>query len=261
MMAREELISSPAPRAFKPAASVASRSPPCAPIPGTRNDSCRVRAAQFGHFAVDRSRPTTSIKFRCWFQRAAARSATQPVQGQAVDEQILEIPGAGIRGAAQQNRAAVGPGEKGQHRVLAHVGIDGDGVGAVALEGLARVGLGGIADVAALRVEDHQRGGRALADVADARGELVLSAQRAVERDLRLVGGGDIGCRIDDAPVEGEQRLRVGAQIRGQFDRGPDRGRRTASRWWRFALGASRSANIMGMRAMITTRIGSMLRA
>ncbi len=70
-----------------------------------------------------------------------------------------------------------------------------------------------------------QRGGRALADVADARHQLVLGAERAVEGDLRLVGGGQVGRRVDDAAIEGVQQRAcadVGAraeiaQVRGSL--------------------------------------------
>ena len=112
------------------------------------------------------------------------------VERHALDQQVLEIPGAWIGGPAQQDRAAVGAGQKRQHRVLAHVGIHRHRIRAVAIERLAGIGLGRVADVVALGVEDDQRLGCALADVLDARREFVFLAERAVERDLRLVGRG-----------------------------------------------------------------------
>jgi len=144
-----------------------------------------------------------------------------PIQRQAVDVEILKILGAGIGGAAEQDGAAIRAREKRQHRILAHVGVHGDGIGAVALEGFARIGLGGIADVAALAVENHQGGRRPFADVADACREFLLRAERAVERDLRLVSGGEIGGRVHDAAIElidahgGGPFLEVLRQLRG----------------------------------------------
>ena len=41
-------------------------------------------------------------------------------------------------------------------RIPAEIRIHGDRIGAVALEGFERVALGRVADVAALRIEDHR---------------------------------------------------------------------------------------------------------
>jgi hypothetical protein len=124
------------------------------------------------------------------------------VQRQSVDVEILKVFGAGIRGAAQEHRAAIWAREERQNRVFAHVGIDRDRIGAVAIESLARIHLGRVADVATLGVEQHDGRGRSFADVANARGELGFGAHRAVERDLRFISRRDVECRIDDAPVE-----------------------------------------------------------
>ena len=60
-----------------------------------------------------------------------------------------------LRSAAQDDDALVRVLEEGLDRIAAEIGIHGDRVRAVALEGLVRVLLGGAADVAALGVEDH----------------------------------------------------------------------------------------------------------
>ena len=55
--------------------------------------------------------------------------------------------------------------------------------------------------------------GCALADVANARQQLVFGAECAVEGDLGLVGCGGVCGRIDDAAVECEQGLAAGENV------------------------------------------------
>jgi len=119
----------------------------------------------------------------------------------------LKILRAGIAGPAEEQRAAILAREKWPYRIPAHVGIHGDGIRAVAVEGLSYISFGGIADVAALCIQYHQRGRCTLANVANARGELLLGADRAVERDLRFVGSRNVKGCIDDTAIEGIQRL------------------------------------------------------
>jgi hypothetical protein len=68
----------------------------------------------------------------------------------------LQVGAARIRGAAQHDHAAVRPFHIRFHRIEAHVGADRDGIGAVAVEGFARVLARGGADVAALGVQDQR---------------------------------------------------------------------------------------------------------
>jgi len=203
------------------AAGVESRRQDAVEVASLRADSGHeerklgVRAPQLGHLLRTRG---TDHQHQIAVPVPASRRALRdpPVQRQPVDYEILKVVSPGIRRAAQENGAALGPRKKRQHGILAHVGIDRDRVGIVTLERLAGVRLGGIADVAALGVQDDQRRGSALADVADAGGELGLLAQRAVEGDLGFVGGAQVAGRIDDAAIEGEQRLIVAAQVVGK---------------------------------------------
>ncbi len=178
----------------------------------------RVRQAQFAHLGgIGRADDEHEVAMLVPVRGRVVGDA--PVQRPAVDHDVLKVACARIRGPTQDEGAAIGTGEERPHRVLAHIGIDRDRIRAVALERLARVRLGGIADVAALRVEDDERGGCALADVADGCLELALFAERAVERDLRLVGGRNIERRVDDAAAERQEGLGIGAQIDGNSRR------------------------------------------
>jgi hypothetical protein len=71
----------------------------------------------------------------------------------------LQVAAAGVAGAAQQDQALAVVAQVGLDRVEAHEGRQRHRVGLVALEGLARVLLGGAADVAALGVQDHRHPG------------------------------------------------------------------------------------------------------
>jgi hypothetical protein len=95
----------------------------------------------------------------------------------------LQVGAARVRGAAQQDRALAVVAQVGLDRVEAHERRQRHRVGAVALEGLARVLLGGAADVAALGVEDHRHVGRDAADVRDQ--ALELRPRRGAPRSRR----------------------------------------------------------------------------
>jgi hypothetical protein len=159
-------------------------------MPGTRNQSSGCARAQFGHLGgIGGADHQHQISMPCSSALLRARRPAGTAAGRR--QQVLEIAGAGIRGAAQQYRAAIGARQKRQHRVLAHVGIDRHRIGAVAIERLARIGLGRVADVVALGVEDDERLRVRGRGCSDARGEFGFGADRAVERDLRLVGRRD----------------------------------------------------------------------
>ena len=81
------------------------------------------------------------------------------VQLAPADLQVLQVAGAGIGGAAQDDDAAVLVRQERLQGIAAEVGIHGHGIGAVALEGLDGVALGGVADIAALAVQDHRNAG------------------------------------------------------------------------------------------------------
>jgi hypothetical protein len=70
--------------------------------------------------------------------------------------QELQIRTARIRGAAQDDHAAIAPLHVRLDRIKAHVRIDGHGIGTVAVVGFARVLARRGADVAALGVEDQR---------------------------------------------------------------------------------------------------------
>jgi GGDEF domain-containing protein len=101
-------------------------------------------------------------------------------------------------------------------RIEAHVGVDGDGVGAVAVEGFARVLVRGGADVAALGVEDQRDVRIALAQVGADGFELVFRAERGEIGDLRLEGAGQVGGGVDDGLAELGDAVRAAAQLRRQ---------------------------------------------
>ena len=154
--------------------------------------------------------------------RTAASSAGEvaprhaQVERLAAGFQELQVRTARVGGAAQHDHAAVRPGEIGFDRVRAHVGADGDGIGAVALEGLGGVLFGRGADVAALGVQHQRDVGVVFLDVPAQRLELVLGAAGGEIGDLGLerarVGRGDVG----DGPAEVEDAVGPSAQFSGK---------------------------------------------
>ena len=118
---------------------------------------------------------------------------------------------------------------KGSIESVAEVGVDGERVGerrlgAARLEERGRVGAGGRADVAALRVRDHEQPdlGRVARDRLER--EPAVAAERLEEGDLRLHRDDVRGNGVDDALAEpldrrGRRRPaehRLAAQLDGQ---------------------------------------------
>ncbi len=137
------------------------------------------------------------------------------VEGLAVYFEELQVGSTGIGGSTQGDD---GPGgEEGLDRVGSEVGVHGDGVGAVATEGLARVLLGGRADIASLRVEDDRDLGVVLGDVAAEPFELVLGAQGDEVGDLWFEGADEVGGRVDDLGAEPEDG--VGCSVEAARER------------------------------------------
>ena len=103
--------------------------------------------------------------------------------------------------------------QKGLQGIGAEVGVYGDGIRAVALEGLDRIALGGAADVAALGIENHRHRRVGAVHVFDGALELVLGLVGGVVRDLRLVGTHEVVRGVDDRLVELEDRRGLGGDV------------------------------------------------
>src|SRR2546430_13752051 len=80
----------------------------------------------------------------------------------------------GIGRAAQDHDALVRILEERLERVTAEIGVDGDGIRAIALERLDGVALGGVAHIAALGVEKHGHAPMRPVGVLDGALELIL---------------------------------------------------------------------------------------
>jgi hypothetical protein len=78
------------------------------------------------------------------------------VQRPTVDQQVLQIGSTGVRRAAQEERAFVGPFQERCHGVGPQIGVHGHGIGAVSVKGLTCVHVRRRADVAALGIEDQE---------------------------------------------------------------------------------------------------------
>src|SRR5260221_585710 len=133
--------------------------------------------------------------------------------------QLLQLAGARVRRAAQNERQPVGAFEERRQRLVAEIGMQCDGIGAEGVEGGAGVGTAGAADVAALGIQDHRHLGVARVDVGDGAHERAhpRRAIRFVERAVRLEGTDEVCGRVDDGLVEGDQRafdLRAPAIVR-----------------------------------------------
>lgn len=114
----------------------------------------------------------------------------------------LQVVAAGVGGAAQQEGALALVLQVGRDGVEAHEGRQGDGVGAVALEGFLGVLLGGGADVAALGVQDDGHMGRDGAHVGHELFQLLFGAVGREVGDLGLEGVHQIGRGLDDGGAE-----------------------------------------------------------
>ena len=153
-------------------------------------------------------------------------------QRPAVEQQfLLEVGGAGVGrpGQHEQSGALATCGKEGLHRVAAHVGIDGEGVGNGASAVARRqprlgVCLGRRSDVAALGVGDHEQAalGGDVTDTLERRQP--VPTQRLEESHLRLDRDGLVGDRVDQALAEplvgacaaGPARLQSCHQLRRQ---------------------------------------------
>jgi hypothetical protein len=170
-----------------------SASPPCAPTPGISSGSVGASARTRSISHPERWRPPPGRAGRCGSRgrRPAGDVLVQQLPGcrrSTSRRWACRSLAAGVGGAAQQEQALAVVGQVGLDRVEAHEGRQRDRVGAVALEGLARVLLGGAADVAALGVQDHRHRRRHAADVLHQPLELVFGAVRGEVGDLRLEG-------------------------------------------------------------------------
>ena len=140
-------------------------------------------------------------------------------QRPAVDQEILQVAGAGVRRATQDDHALVAAVEEGLHRIAAEIGVDRHRVGAVTIESLDDVVLRRAADVAALGVEDHRHAGMIRVDMLDQSRQRVFGAERGEVGDLRLEGANQIGGGVDDGATEFEHGIGVVAQRRREFRR------------------------------------------
>lgn len=123
------------------------------------------------------------------------------------DVERLEVAAAGVRRAAQDERAVLGIGEERFDRVVTEVRVERDDVCAVAIERLACVELRGGADVAALRVEDQQATGMFGADVRAQPLELIFGAGGREVRELRFERAGPLGGGVDDLAAKAQNRV------------------------------------------------------
>ena len=111
--------------------------------------------------------------------------------------------------------------EVGGHRVPAHKGRQGYGVGAKALKRLDGVLLSGVANVAALGIQNHRYLRRGTADVANQLLKLVFGTVGGKVRNLgfegqRQVGRGvhDGGTKVVDMPSIAR---RISLEVVGEF--------------------------------------------
>ena len=195
-------------------------SPPCAPMPGISSGSDGASLAHAGDLG----------RIGGTDDQAELAAAVPGARGEAGD--VVRRRARRTRGAASCRSAPPGL-EVRQSRisalaVVAQVGLDRieaeqrrqrHRVGPVAHEDLARVLLGGRADVAALGVEDHRHVGRDVVDVGDQALELRFGAVRREVGDLRLEGETRSWVAIDDRGAEVEDARRVAAPRAGKARR------------------------------------------
>src|SRR5207253_731 len=101
------------------------------------------------------------------------------------DQAVLQVARPGIGRAAQDHDALVRILEERLERVTAEIGVDGDGIRAIALERLDGVALGGVAYIAALGVQNHGHARMRLVDVLDGALELILGLAAGVTPGMR----------------------------------------------------------------------------
>ena len=191
-IAREELIRSPVPAAVWPLRTAWATSPPWAPTPGTSSGMSPDDRAHLGQLArVGGADHQQAVAARVPARRGELGHrpgrARRPPTSRSCRSRA---PGLEVRHRTMTPLVRV-PQER-LERIAAEVGIHRDRVRAVALEGLDGVALGGVADVAALGVEDHRHAGVGAVDVLDGALELVLRLVGGVVRELRLVGADQV---------------------------------------------------------------------
>ncbi len=84
----------------------------------------------------------------------------------------------------------------------------------IPLECFYRVALGGIPNIAALRIENHRDAGVGALDIVNRALELIFRLVSRVVRELRLVGTHEIRGGVDDRLVELENRRRLVDDLR-----------------------------------------------
>ena len=109
----------------------------------------------------------TSMQLPCPFQLRATFFGDDLPQGLAAEGQVLNLAGAGIRSAADDDASPVFVIEEGLQRVAAEVGIERDGVEAEFVKDGPSISGAGVADVGAFGVADCQDCRLSLPQVCD----------------------------------------------------------------------------------------------
>ena len=144
------------------------------------------------------------------------------VQQLAVGQALaLQVGASGVGGAAEQKCALAGPPNKRLDRVPTHKGRERHRVSIKAVKRLARVLLGGAADVAPLGVQNHRNAGRHATNMRDQALQLRLGPLRREVGDLRFEcndevcsGVHDCRAKVKDARGVGHHALREAAGLR-----------------------------------------------
>ena len=129
----------------------------------------------------------------------------------------MEIIAARVGGAAQQKSALAWITQIRLDRIKTHIGRQSDSIGTVAHKRFGRVLLGGVADVAALGVQNHRHPRSRLAYVRDQALELVFGAVGGEVGNLGLEGQHLVGGGVDDGCAEVKNALRVAAPMQREF--------------------------------------------
>ena len=215
-MAREELIIRPVPAFVLPALTVASMSPPWAPMPGT--SSSGMSPVSFAH-AGNLGREGGADD-----QRALAGGVPlarhQPgdalVELHAADVEELQVAAARVRGAAEQDHALVPVGQVG-------FGESRPMYGLAVMASAWKRSKASIAYCSAVLPMSPRLASRItgmpgwLVDVRDQRLQLVLGAARGEVGDLRLEAAHQVGRGIDDALAEFEDGVVTPCRCAGNF--------------------------------------------
>ena len=202
---RLALISTPLPSLRSPAASVAWRSPPCAPIPGTRNQACGA-AARTAAMACGKVAPTTSptlgdqrvaVPRHMNVERLVWLAVKQTPIG---DLQLLKLARPRIGGVTQHKQSLIAVTRKRLDAVLSQIGAQRNCVDAQLLKGCPGIGFSRAANIPTLGVEHYGNMGR---DKGERAPQCIhpLSAQGFVKGDVGLVGADKIVRLLDNRLV------------------------------------------------------------